>query len=214
MGLGQHHQAIGIRAADIVALIDLTKTGAAIARRPDTTVVQLQLGAIHVGPIADQAGLRLGDQRSLGIQLLTRDQIIFGEALVAHQIASGVVQQRRIARQRSLGLLQLDLERAWVDFSQQIAGLHLLPLREVQLHQLAIDPAAHGHGIGGGDGAQPAEVAVLRGAVHDRRLHGNRLRHAASRPSVALARRASAGVGGRRRGDVMPGERAQQEQQN
>ncbi len=100
---------------------------------------------------------------------LARDQIGFHQLLVAGQIAPGVGQRRLILRQLPLCLGQLDLEWPGIDFRQQIAGFHLLPFGEVQGHQLAVDPAGDGNGIGGGDGAQPDQIArhgLLRGRGH------------------------------------------------
>ncbi len=74
-----------------------------------------------------------------------------------------------ILRQLPLSLGQLDLEWSGIDFRQQIAGFHLLPFGKVQGHQLAVDPAGDGNGIGGGDGAQPDQIArhgLLRGRGH------------------------------------------------
>ncbi|MNE93642.1 hypothetical protein D3C80_1915160 [compost metagenome] len=56
----------------------------------------------------------------------------------------------------------MHFKRARVDFHQQIACLDLLALGKVDRHQLAINPAGYGHGVGGGGGAQSGKIAWYR----------------------------------------------------
>ena len=109
--------------------------------------------------------------------------------LIARQIAPGIGQRGLIFCQLPLSLGQLNLERPGIDFRQQIAGFDLLAFGKVDRHQLAIDPAGDGHGIGGGGGAQAGKIARHRLAGGGRRLHR---RHrcaasaAAARPAPVL----------------------------
>ncbi|MNV57456.1 hypothetical protein D3C71_1497870 [compost metagenome] len=122
----------------------------------------MQLGAVDGALIGFDCAFGLLHQRQLSVQILPRHQIGFGQLLITCQIAPGIGEGGLIFGQLSLRLSQLYLERTRVNFNQQIAGFDLLPFGEVDRHQLAIDPAGDGHGVGGGSRAQPGKVTRHR----------------------------------------------------
>ena len=83
MSLGDHHDARGVAAGDLVADIDLLQAHAPVNRRGDAAPVQLQLCAGHGGLVGFDGALRFADQRLLGVQLLTRHEVGFHQLLVA-----------------------------------------------------------------------------------------------------------------------------------
>ncbi len=145
------------------------------------------------------------DQRLLGIKLLAGDEVGFHQLLITGQVAAGVGEGGGVFRQLPLGLSQRHFELAGIDFGQQIAGFHLLSFLEVQGDQLTVDAAAHGDGIGGGNGPEPGEIA--RHGFTDRGggLHRSQ-RAAAHSVATTAARRALrlTGCTGRGRSVLMP----------
>ena len=83
MSLGDHHDARGISAGDLVADIDLLQTNPPVNRCGDAAPVELQLGTGHGGFVGFDGALRFADQRLLCVQLLAGDQIGFYQLLIA-----------------------------------------------------------------------------------------------------------------------------------
>src|SRR5690606_41874565 len=59
--------------------------------------------------------LQLAHERGLVLDLLARDRVLRQQALVAREVDLRVEQLRAIARELTLGLRELDLERAGVE---------------------------------------------------------------------------------------------------
>lgn len=88
------------------------------------------------------------------VELLRAGGLLRHQRAVALEIEPRVLQQRTVARQLSLRLLELYLEGPRVDFGQQVAGLDHLPFAEVHPQQLAVDARAHGDRVQRRDRAQ------------------------------------------------------------
>ncbi|MCY1464254.1 hypothetical protein D9M71_822550 [compost metagenome] len=83
-------------------------------------------------------------------------------------------QQRLVPGQLAAGLGQHHLERPRIDFRQQLAGLDLLALGEVQAQQLAVDAWAHQYAVRRHYAAEGIQGKGQRAAVRLRRGDGHR----------------------------------------
>ena len=131
----------------------------------------MQLGAGDGGGVCFDRALGFADQRLLGVQLLTGNQIAFDQLLVALQITTGVGQRRPIFRQLAFGLGEGDFKLAGVDFGEQIARFDLLAFGKVDGQKLTIDAAADGDGIGRRHGTEAGKIAGHRFAGGGCRLY-------------------------------------------
>jgi hypothetical protein len=126
----------------------------------------------HLGRVRLQGGLELVHGRDLGVELLAGNGVLLDQDLVALEIEARVLQRRLVLRVLALLLLEGDLERAGIDLGQQVALAHELAFFIADGDELAVDAAAHGDGVDGGDGAEPVEVdghlAGARGHRHHR----------------------------------------------
>ena len=190
--LGDCHQPVGIGRVDHVAEVGLAQAQATRDGGRDPGIAQLQLGRIDLTLIGRHRTLQLAHQRGLGIDLLAGNRVLGLQFLVALQIELRILELGLIACQRALHLRQRGSKAARVDLGQQLAGLDLVPLLEVQLEQLARNLGAH-HGRGtcihGADGAhEHAHVTLL----HHSDAHRLSLAHAAraagaARPCATIA---------------------------
>ena len=174
--LGNRDDAGGIARVHHVAQIRQTQTQSPGNRRGHTGVAQLQLGGIDLRLVGRHRAFILAHQRGLGVDLLVGDRVLRLQILVALQVELGVLEQRLIALQRPLHLIQRRLKTARIDLGQQLPCLDLVAFLEMQLDQLARHLGAH-HGSGAGihraDSAhQHAHVAL----VDDTRRDGLYLR--------------------------------------
>ena len=91
--------------------------------------------------------------------------IAFGECLIALEVAVRVGDVGLVLALLGLSLLQRRPVGPRVDLGQQVAFLDHLPLGESDPCDLAVDTAAHQHGVARLDGAEPGqhdgEVALL-----------------------------------------------------
>ncbi|MPM55205.1 hypothetical protein SDC9_101998 [bioreactor metagenome] len=162
----------GVRWVDHVAQIRLAQAKPPGNRRGDACVAQLQLGRIHLRLVRGDRAFVLAHQRGLGVHLLVGDGVLRLQLFVTLKIKLGVLEQRLIAQQRALHLVQRGLVAARVDLGQQLAGLHLVAFLEVQLDQLARCLGTHhrrGPCVHGADGAdQHPHVAPLHHASRHR----------------------------------------------
>ena len=179
--LGNHHQPVDIPGSHDVADIDLAQADAPGNRRRHPCIAELQPGVIHHPAIRLDHALVLAHQRGLGIELLLGDRILREQGAVTRQIRLGVAELRLVARHLTLGLRQLHLERARIDFCQQFTRLHHLALAKQQAQQLAIHAAAYGHGIGRYGSAQAVDVDVHVASA------GSGCHHRCQRPVTAPA---------------------------
>ena len=92
------------------------------------------------------------------VDLLARGEILRGEVGVALQIELRVFQARLVLRFLRKRLIEGGLVRARIDLGEKIAFLDHLALSERDLDDLAVDAAAHGHGVVGLHGAESVEI--------------------------------------------------------
>ena len=174
--------AVGVARRDVVALVDLAQSDAAVERRQDVAILQVDLGGLDRGGIGFHRALILRDQRDLRVERLARHRVLRGQPLVAREIDLRALQQRLVARQIALGLRQRRLIGPRVDLGDQIAFLDLVAFLEIDLDQIAADLASDRDGRERGDGAERIEidsdVALADGLRHDR----HRRRVAAAAP--------------------------------
>ncbi len=111
--LGDHGQASRVGGVDHIAAIYLAKTNPSANGRRDVRVSQVQLRTVDVG-LGGGDGRFIGSDRpadlvgrtQLCIQLLTRDDLILKELLVALVIDLSIPKRRLIFRQSTFGLRQ------------------------------------------------------------------------------------------------------------
>ena len=130
LDLRDHDEAVGIARRDVVALVDQTQPDAAVERRDDSGVGEVDLGRLHHGAIGFDRALVLRHQRGLGVELLTRHGVLRGKALVARKIDLRAFQQRFVARELTALLRQRRLIGPRIDLGEQIALLDLVAFLE------------------------------------------------------------------------------------
>src|SRR5207244_2989288 len=81
--------------------------------------------------------------------------VITTRPLVSLECGLRVLEQGLVACQLSVGLRELQLERARIDLGQEIAGADKLPFLESQTHQLPVDAALDRDGVDRRDRAEP-----------------------------------------------------------
>ena len=86
------------------------------------------------------------------------DGILLQQLAVAFQIEPCVFQQCLIPHELPFGLHQFRLERARIEFGEQLARFHQLAFREMQFDEFPIDTAAYRRGVGGIDGSQRKDL--------------------------------------------------------
>src|SRR5467141_1073525 len=116
-----------------VAVIHQAEPDPAGDRRGDAAVRELKFGARDGTLIAlDHAG-EISYRGLLIVEVLARDDLLVVQDLVARKQRPGVLERRFIFGERALSLDKLDLERAGIDLSQQVAGFYDLALGKTYL---------------------------------------------------------------------------------
>ena len=144
---------------------------------------ELQPGVGDSALVALHRGLVLPHQRLLGVDLLAGDGILRKKGAVALKVYARVLEQRLVARELPGGQGELDLERPGVDLGKEVASADHLALLERDAHDLAIDTAAHQHGIERRHRTQRKQVDIEGALPHRGDADGN----PPSRPIGALA---------------------------
>ena len=170
-----------------VAGVHQPQADAAGDGRGDVTVDQVQLGAVDLPLIGSDNALILRDQSLLRGELLLGDGVLFDQLLVTAEIHLRVLEQRLVADQGALGLLELHLVGARIDFEQRRALLHDIAFLVVDLHQLPVHARFHRDGIDGGDVAQTGDVLADIAADGLHRHHRDGAEAAAALAAAALA---------------------------
>ena len=155
--LRDHHEPVRFGRRYVVAERDLLQTGAAVDRRGDVAIDQVQFRGIDLCLIGLHNSDVLLDERLLRRQLLLGDRILREERGVAFKVNTGVRQERFVARQRPFGLLQSNLIGTRVDLDQKIALFDRLAFLERDLGDLAADLALHRNRGDRRDRAEPAD---------------------------------------------------------
>ena len=136
------------------------------------TVGEVQLRRVDLALVGLHRSLVLGDQRLLRGELLLGDRVLCEERLIALEIYVRVCEQRRVADQGPLGLLERYLVGPRVDLDERVAVLDLLALLEGDVLDLSADLALHRHRGERRHGAQANErnghVARAGGGGHHR----------------------------------------------
>ncbi len=137
----------------------------------------------------------LTHERRLRIDLLARNRILREQRLIALQVQTRGLQQRFVAGERALGVVERDLIRTRVDLREQVALLDHLAFLEIDVLQDAAQLRQNGHARERRDGAERGQHD--RHFALRRRRDMNRLRHvghaawtAAAGPAAMRAARA------------------------
>jgi hypothetical protein len=184
--LRDHHQAVGVARSHDVAGIDQAQAGAAADRRSDARVGELQLRVLDLAAVDAHRALVLADEGELGVDLLLGDRVLLEQRLVALQVELRVLEQRAVPGELALGLLELHLEGARIDFGKEVALLHRLSFLEKDAHQLAVDARAHRDGSQGRHRAQAAHDDI---DVAQRRRRADHRRRSPAHSATALLQR-------------------------
>ena len=115
---------------DIVAGIDLPQTDAAIDRRNDVAVGQVQLGAIDGRLIAGDGAFEGAERSFQSVQVLLGDDALLVKHFVALVLRFGVGQLGFVLLQVGFGLRQRHLVGTGIDQDQQVSGSSHPGLRE------------------------------------------------------------------------------------
>ena len=134
MQLRDDDDAVGVAGRHVVALVDLTQADAAVERRHDTAVSEVDLGGFHRRLVGFYRALILGDQSDLRIQRLVRHGVLRRQSLVARQVDLRALEHGLVARQLPLGLRQGCFIWPRIDFREQVAFLDLVAFGEIDLH--------------------------------------------------------------------------------
>lgn len=119
--LRDHDDAAGIARLHIVAGVDEPQTDPAIAGGDDAAIVEIERGILDVGFVGQHDRLILQNEGTLGIDLLARNRVLRHQLLIACQIDPGGGQERFIARELALRLVQCGLIGTRVDLRQKVA---------------------------------------------------------------------------------------------
>src|SRR6202043_1859570 len=136
-----------IGSPDDVAGIDQAGSNAAVYRRADGAVVQLDLRRVDQGLIGLDACLGLRNQGSGGVDLLGGDRKSLRKIGIPGQIETDVVELRLVLELVGFGLSQHRFKRSRVDLDQQVAGADILSLVEPNLDDLTVDPGLDEHAV-------------------------------------------------------------------
>jgi hypothetical protein len=150
--------AVGIAGRHIVALIDLTQSDAAVERRNDPAICQVNFRGFHRGLVGFHRALILGNQSHLGIECLMRHSVLRRQSLVSRQIDLRALEHGFVPRQLPLGLRQCGFKRPRIDLCEQVAFLDVITFREIDFHHVAADLRADRHGSQRSHGAQRVDV--------------------------------------------------------
>src|SRR5581483_7830738 len=110
--------AVGIAGLDDVAWVDLSQAKATADRSGDAGVGELQPRVIDLARVYTHRAFVLAYERGLGVDLLLGDRVLLEERVVPLEIELCILEQRSVARELSLRLLQLHLEGARIDFRE------------------------------------------------------------------------------------------------
>ena len=157
--LDDRHYPRGVARVDDVAGIDQTEAGLPHQGRADRRVVfQLGLGVVDRGLIPLDLRGELIDHRLLRVELLARRGVLFLEESIALQVVLRVLQRRFVLGLLPERLIEGRLVGPRIDLGENITHLHHLALFEINLGDLAVDPAAHRDRVVRLDDAEAAEI--------------------------------------------------------
>ena len=118
----------------------------------------MQFGVIDLALVGLDRTIELADGCGLGVELLLGDDAFLEKQFVTLQVHFGVVALGLILGELTLGLFELNLKGARIDFREQIALFHILPFFESDIDELAVDPAAHGDRVERSDRSKSVQI--------------------------------------------------------
>src|SRR5215475_10796824 len=133
MQLRDDHDAGLIACVNDIANVDKSHTGAAINRRFDVAIIEIDLSSLG-------GGFRFLRVRHSSIVVLLRYYI-------SRTQISLPLQCYLIQRGLRFCLVERRLIRLWIDNGEQIARFHILAFRKIDLHKRAIDSCVYGDGV-------------------------------------------------------------------
>ena len=142
---------------DDVAEIDVADAQPAVHGRRDGAVAEIGRGLFDGRLVLLDKRLGFLNRRPLIIRRLRRLELGGGELVVAGEVALRARQRRLVLGELAAILVERRLIGAGVDAGDHIAGLHVLPLGEVDGDDGAGDHRADGHCVGSLDRAEPGE---------------------------------------------------------
>ncbi len=155
--LGDHHDPAGVAGADQVAGVDEAHAGDAVDRRDDPGVVEVEARALDGRAIHGDGSLQLADRRRRVVEGRSGVELPVPEDLVPGLVQARVLELRRVAGQRPLRLVELDLERPGVDLGEELALLDGVPFLEVHVIEPAVDLRLDRDGLEGRGRSKPLE---------------------------------------------------------
>ena len=128
--LVDHDEAIRLVGRDVIALVDLTQADAAVHRRNNVAISDVELVGVDHTLIRLDLSFFLFDEPSLVLDRLHGDRVLLLKGLVAREIRLRLLQQSLVFGERSLRLLERGLVGPRIDQFQEIALLYPLAFRE------------------------------------------------------------------------------------
>ncbi len=176
MDLGDRHDPCRVPGMHHVARIDLAQADTSLKRRGDGAVAEVQPRCRDRRIVAGDHRGQAVDHRLLGIDLLVRGETALRQRRVPRQVALRVVEVRLVLGSLRQHRVERRLKRSRIDHREDVAFLHLLALGDRHLHQRAVDPAAHLHGVERLHRAQAGEIQrhILTKAACDGDRDGSR----------------------------------------
>src|SRR5437867_7415951 len=123
----------------------------------------LKIGAIDQGLVGLNGAFILRDRSSLEIDLLSGNESFLQQQLITLLFHLCRLKLRLVASQLSFGLGELNLERTFVDFGEQIALLNKLTFTKCDMLELAVHAAPDDDGV---VGCGRPESTQINGHVH------------------------------------------------
>ena len=188
--LRDHDDAARIRGVHHIARIDQTHARDPVDRRGDARIVEIQPRTLDGRLVDTNRAFGLTGDGLIAIELLLSNEFLSHQIPIALHHEIRVLQLGAVARQRALGLVQLNLERPRVDLGQHLALAHGLTLAEQDLHQAAVHLGPDGHSLVGHNVANAFQVDRNVAPDHSGGQHRHRTRHAWLDRCARLARTA------------------------
>ena len=182
---------------DDVARVDQAKPRAAVERRTHDRVVEDRLGVVDRGLVLLDLGGVLGHLRLLGVGLLVRAVLGFGELLITGEIDLGIGEQRLVLGLLGECLIVLGLIGRGVDAGDDVAAPDLLAVLEREFDDPAVHLRPHRDRVGGLHGAEHVGRHGHVGGPRRRGQHGNGSVGGGAPPSRAAPAASPALVPGR-----------------
>src|SRR5216684_1582354 len=141
-----------------VAGVHETKANAPTDRCRNVRVSELEFGVVDRGLIRCNRSIKLADQSSLRVELLLGNDAFLEKKLESLEIHFGVPALGLILGELPQGLFQLDLEGTGIDLCEKISFVDELTFLEGDTNKLAINTAADGYRVEGGDRTEAVKI--------------------------------------------------------